>query len=291
MVVLFFFMPSLLRTVFGLFACIPLDQPATWPYAANAFGSFRVYDTSSVCFGSGWHKSLALGVGVPLIALLCICLPAIVVYVTSSIFNNLGDVGFRHSWGFLTHSYRPRFCWWQAVVVWETAVLVAISVFGENVGPFFQGMIMVAALMLISQFQLGFKPYHHAQTGRSMVQGTHCLLLTTIVAVTFLPYGPVLPGTAYGLTMGGILLVLNVVYVCSVLWQLLSLIDWPRVGTAISKSTFAVRRSIQHVGVSLQHAKMRLLARHSAPPRVGKAANSGGPPGPWPVGKHASSPV
>jgi hypothetical protein len=31
-VVLFFFMPSLLHTVFGLFACIPLDQPATWPH-------------------------------------------------------------------------------------------------------------------------------------------------------------------------------------------------------------------------------------------------------------------
>jgi hypothetical protein len=38
-VVLFFFLPSLLRTVFGLFACIPLDQPAAWPYEANAVGS------------------------------------------------------------------------------------------------------------------------------------------------------------------------------------------------------------------------------------------------------------
>jgi hypothetical protein len=291
MVVLFFFLPSLLRTLFGLFACIPLDQPAMWPYVASAVGSFWVYDTSSICFGPGWHRSLALGVGVPLIALLCLCLPATIVYVTLSNFSNLGDVAFRRSWGFLTHSYRPRFCWWEAVVVWETTVLVAVSVFGVNVGPFFQCAIRIAALMLISNAQLGFKPYAQTLTGRAMVQGTYCLLLTTLVGQTFLPYGPVLPGSAYGLAMGGILLVANVVYVCSVVWQLLRLIDWPVVGKSISKSGSAVRRSILHVGVTVQHARMRLLARHSAPPRVGKAANGGGAHGPWPLGKHASSPV
>jgi hypothetical protein len=291
MVVLFFFMPSLLRTLFGLFACIPLDQPTAWPYVSSAIGSYWVYDTSNVCFSAGWHRSLALGAGVPLIVLLCICLPATIVYVTLSNLSGLGDITFRRNWGFLTQSYRPRFCWWEAVVLWETAVLVAISVFGVNVGPFFQCAIMIATLILISNMQLGFKPFVHTQTGRAMVQGTHCLLLTTLVGLTFLPYGPVMPGTAYGLAMGGILLVVNVVYVSSVLWQLLRLIDWPVVGKAISKSTSAVRRSIQHVGVIVQHARMRLLARHSASPHAGKAASGGGARGPWPVSKHACSPV
>jgi hypothetical protein len=99
MVVLLFFMPWLQRTLFGMFACIPLDQPAVWPYEANAVGSFWVYDTSNVCFGPGWHRCLAFGLGVPLIALLCIGLPAAIVYVTMSNFSNLGDISFRRSWG------------------------------------------------------------------------------------------------------------------------------------------------------------------------------------------------
>jgi hypothetical protein len=209
MIVLFFFLPSLQRTLFGLFACIPLDQPVAWPYQATAVGSFWVYDTSSVCFATGWHRYLALGLGIPLVALLCVVVPGFIVFITVSHKSRLYDAGFRRSWGFLTHAYRPTFCWWEAVVVWETAALVAISVFGVNVGAFYQCLLMMAALMLISHLQLGFKPYTHVHAGQAMRQGTHCLLLTTLVGLSFLPYGPVQAGATYGLVMGGILLAVH----------------------------------------------------------------------------------
>jgi hypothetical protein len=94
-------------------------------------------------------------------------------------------------------------------------------VFGVNVGAFFQCLIMVAALVAMSLLQLRFQPYAHAQAGRVMVQGTLCLLLTTLVGQSFLPFGPVLLSTAYGLAMGGILLAVNFMYVCSVVWRVL----------------------------------------------------------------------
>jgi hypothetical protein len=246
MVVLFFFLPSLQRTLFGLFACIPLDQPVTWPYQATAVGSFWVYDTSSACFGTGWHRLLAPGLGIPLFAILCGLLPGFIVFITVSNMSRLYDADFRRSWGFLTQSYRPTFCWWEAVVVWETAVLVAISVFGVNVGAFYQCLLMIAALMLVSHLQLGFKLYVHVQAGRAMLQGTHCLLLTTLVGLSFLPYGPVQPGATYGLVMGGILLVVHVVYVCSLLWRLLRLVDWPLLCTVLERWTGAVKMGMQH---------------------------------------------
>jgi hypothetical protein len=249
MVVLFFFMPSLLRTLFGLFACIPLDQPATLPYIVNAVGSFWVYDTSSICFGSGWHRYLALGLGIPLVAILCCVVPGVTVLITVPNIRHLYDAGFRRSWGFLTHSYRPSFCWWEAVVVWETAALVAISVFGVNVGAFYQCLLMIAALMLISHLQLGLKPYAHLQAGRAMVQGTHCLLLSTVAGLSFLPLGAVHPTATYGLVMGGILLAVHVVYVCSVLLQLLSLIDWPLLCTVLERCTTAAQKGMRHVRV------------------------------------------
>jgi hypothetical protein len=53
MVVVFFFLPGVFRTVFGLFACVPLDRPVAAPYTAAAVGSFWVYDVSAVCFEGG----------------------------------------------------------------------------------------------------------------------------------------------------------------------------------------------------------------------------------------------
>jgi hypothetical protein len=178
------------------------------------------------------------------------------VLITVSNMRHLYDAGFRHSWGFLTHSYRPSFCWWEAVVVWETAVLVAISVFGVNVGAFYQSLLMIAALMLISHLQLGLKTYAHLQAGRAMVQGTHCLLLTTVAGLYFLPLGAVRPTATYGLVMGGILLAVHVVYVCSVLFQLLRLIDWPHgsalLCTIFERDTTAVQKVMRHLRVGAE---------------------------------------
>jgi hypothetical protein len=79
MIVVFFFLPSLLRTVFGLFVCITLDSPVLSSYSARAAGSFWVYDVSTHCFSAGWHRALSLGLGLPLMLLLCIGLPGAII--------------------------------------------------------------------------------------------------------------------------------------------------------------------------------------------------------------------
>jgi hypothetical protein len=263
MIVSLFFLPSLQRTVFWLFACIPLDRAAHLPHMANAVGTFWVFDASILCL-EGWHKLFALGLGVPLTALLCVVLPAVIVYITLSHINALGDASCSRSWGFLTHSYHRRVCWWEAVVVCETAALVAISVFGVNLGPFYQCLLMVAALLLVSQLQLMFKPYMRIQTRQAMIQGTHCLLLTALAAHSFLAYGPVQPGVAYGLARGFVLLVINFVYVCSVVWKLLCLVDWHALCDAIEKLWVALGRFVRRCVVQLQ----QVCARHASMPAV-----------------------
>jgi hypothetical protein len=273
MVVLFFFLPSLQRTVFGLFACIPLDQPASWPYQATAVGSFWVYDTSTVCFGTGWHRYLALGLGVPLIAVFCVVLPGFIVLITVPNTSKLYDAAFLRRWGFLTHAYRPSCCWWEAVVVWETAALVAISVFGVNVGAFYQCVLMIVALMLISHLQLGFKPYAHMHAGKAMLQGTHCLLLTTLSGLTFLPVGAVQPGATYGLVMGGILVAVHTVYVCSVLWRLVKTVNWPLLCNALERCSSALNMGMQYVRLGAARAWVQSgLPRDRMPPSLIKGA-------------------
>uniref|UniRef100_A0A383VT78 TRP C-terminal domain-containing protein n=1 Tax=Tetradesmus obliquus TaxID=3088 RepID=A0A383VT78_TETOB len=233
--------------------------------------SYNVLQCAAAYTGNVCGRILVFGLCVPLVALLCLGLPTVIVYVTVSNRNNLDDTGFRRSWGFLAQSYRPGFCWWEAAETTETAVLVAISEFGVNVGPFYQCLLMAAVLVLIIYLRLGVKPYVHQQTGKAMVHNTLCLLLTTMVGQSFLLYGPVTPGAAYGLAMGAILLAVNLVFVCSVLWQLLRLIDWPALSAAFSKSIRTVCRRLQHLGVSVHRVRMRVV--RSSAPAMGRQSN------------------
>jgi hypothetical protein len=82
LVVLFFFLPSLTRTAFSLFACIHIDAAAAEPYAAAAVGWFSVLDTDVACFSNGWHRVWALSLRLPLLLLVCIALPVFVVAFT-----------------------------------------------------------------------------------------------------------------------------------------------------------------------------------------------------------------
>ena len=55
--IVFLFLPVWVGTAFSLFACVRLDDPASWPYQARAVGSYWVEDMSQQCFSSsGYHK-------------------------------------------------------------------------------------------------------------------------------------------------------------------------------------------------------------------------------------------
>jgi hypothetical protein len=244
MVVVFFFLPGMLRVVFGMFACAPLDTPVAPPHTASAVGSFWVHDVSTVCF-AGWHRSLSLGLGMPLILLLCIGMPAAIVYITVSNRASLDDRVYQQHWGFLTRAYSARRCWWEAVVVCQSMALVAVSVFGSNMGALVQTIVMTAVLGMFLFLLRSFEPFAYQRTARSMLQGVQCLLLTTFIGHTFQLTANSRSqlqtraggnhAATYGMVMGVLLLLVNLAYVCSVLWQLVRLVEWQPVQDALIK--------------------------------------------------------
>lgn len=135
----------------------------------------------------------------------------------------------RQHYGFLYMSYRqPMFCW-ECVVMTQTMVLVAIGVFGVNLGVIHQVILMNAALILMEVLLLIFKPYAYHQAGSVMLQAIICLLLTSFTSLKFLPWGVSQPSPEYGLIMGCVVLLVNLVYVVSVVWQMISLVKWKQV--------------------------------------------------------------
>jgi len=125
-VLVFFFLPSLLRTAYGMFACVRLDRkPAVELtgtfFRFNAIGSFWLMDTSQRCF-EGVHRGWAAGLGVPLLILLCGVVPFGIMFFLWYRRSELQASYYQEHYGFLYKSYNSRLCFWEGVVAFQVSL-------------------------------------------------------------------------------------------------------------------------------------------------------------------------
>jgi len=225
----YIFLPTWAHTAFSLFACVPLDDPATFPYAAEAVGSFWAQDMDEKCYApGGYHRYWALGLGIPLLLVLCALLPA-GLYVFLRIAHQHGKLPertFRQQYGFLYQSWRDDVCWWEVVVISQTILLVMVGTFGYALGPYYQLLVMATALGIIGVLLLIVKPHKCEAAGIVCMQSVGVLYLTAFSALSFLPYRNIAPPSGYTITMGVLVLLVNVLFVLCTLAKLLRLVDW-----------------------------------------------------------------
>jgi hypothetical protein len=221
----FFFLPSIARSLFSLFACVPIDEPASSPFVAEAVGSFWALDLNMQCW-TGYHRVFSLGVGVPLLLLVCVGLPACILYKTLSYRHMLNNAHVIKHYGFLFRAYKSKFCWWECVIVLQTEALVAVSVFGHSIGPMYQALFANAMLALMTVVLMMARPHAHAAAYRVMLHAMCCLVVTSYIALSFIPSGTYKAGPLYGVLMGCVLVLLNGSFVISVLWLMYKHIDW-----------------------------------------------------------------
>lgn len=234
MVLVFFFLPTIVRTAFGLFACIQIDQPAVagTPNKPLAVGRFWLHDTNQQCF-TGYHLRLALGLGIPLLAFVC-AVPLFILFVTLHNKSKLDDPTWLQHYGFLVGYYKPRFVFWEAVVSSQTICLVAISVFSYTLGPFYQSLVMNIAILLIGVLLVVARPLAHRDAQTVAVSSMACLFLTSYSALTFAQTtgrsGNLSTSegeaAAIPMFMGVVVLLVNLGFVGWVLWKLVLVIDW-----------------------------------------------------------------
>lgn len=121
-VLMFFFLPTLLRTAYGMFACVYLDsapsvelQSRETFYQFDAVGRFWQLDIDQQCL-EGYHKGWALGLGIPLLLLLCGAVPFGMLSFLWVRRERLQEVYYLQHFGFLYSSYRPATYFWEGVV-------------------------------------------------------------------------------------------------------------------------------------------------------------------------------
>jgi hypothetical protein len=215
-----------------LFACIHIDGPAAAPYAAAAVGWFSVLDTNAGCFKDGWHRVWSLALGLPLLLLVCVVLPVFIVAFTVRHTHGRVDtnrVATKQAAAFLSRSYRDACCFWEGVSVTQTIILVCISVFGPvALSALHRNLVMNAALAVMVALLAVVKPYTDRTTGHVHLQAACCVWLTSYASMSFIPsVGVDSTATfAYSTTMGAVVLLVNVVFVVSLLWRLQKLLHW-----------------------------------------------------------------
>jgi hypothetical protein len=224
----FMFLPTWAHAAFLLFACIPLDEEASFPYAAEAVGLYWTQDLSTQCYApGGYHKPWALGVGLPLLLLLCFAWPLglLVFLVISCRKGKLSQATFRQQYGFLYRSWRQGLYWYEAVVVVQTNTLVLVGTFGYALGPYYHLLVILAALGLVGVLLLYVRPHKCAEAGHVSLHSVGVLCLTSFSALTFLPYRNMTPPPGYSMAMGVVVLVAHAAFVLCTLWRLLRLIN------------------------------------------------------------------
>jgi hypothetical protein len=223
----FLFLPTWMHATFSLFTCVPLDVEASFPYAAEAVGSYWAQDMGTQCY-AGYHRRWALGLGIPLLVLFCCVLPGglFAFMQISRKHGKLSQTSFRQQFGFLYRTWREPVCWWEAVVVLQTIVLVMIGTFGYALGPYYQSLVITAALAIIVVLLMSVKP-HCCKAARVVsLRSVGVLMTTAFSALSFMPYRNISPAPGYTMAMGVFVLVINVAFVLSTLLQLVRTIDW-----------------------------------------------------------------
>eukprot|EP00878_Enallax_costatus_P010121 GHUV01010566.1.p1 GENE.GHUV01010566.1~~GHUV01010566.1.p1 ORF type:complete len:453 (+),score=58.75 GHUV01010566.1:1879-3237(+) len=130
-VVLFFFLPSLARTTFSLFACVTVDKlgASSTDVGLAAVGRFWLLDLQQSCY-EGYHLGWSLGLGVPLLLFICFALPgAIFGLAVKNTKQAVYHPSFARHYGFLFQTYKPSRCFWEGVIALQTVVMVAVSVY------------------------------------------------------------------------------------------------------------------------------------------------------------------
>jgi hypothetical protein len=236
MSVVFLFLPTWVGTAFSLFTCIQLDSPAARPFQAEAVGTWWVEDLSQQCYSTvGYHKRWAVGLGIPLILLLCVVLPGgvFVFMVHSRQRGKLTDPEFEHHYGFMYHLWRPEVCWYQAVVVLQTIGLVMVATFGFALGPYYQALVTQAVLGVVVMLLLWVRPFKCPATNTVAVQSACVLYLTSFTALTFLSYNGLAPGRVYGNIMGVVLVLFNLVFLVGTTWKLARSVNWSAIRATV----------------------------------------------------------
>ncbi|KXZ47948.1 hypothetical protein GPECTOR_31g310 [Gonium pectorale] len=161
-IAVFILYPGWAQAALSVFACYRVDDGVTGPFPDRQQATWRygywVRDMAQQCY-SGAHLSLYVPIGVAAVAAVCLGPPLASLALLLRHRRRLGDQHMRQRYGFLYTRYRPRYFWWESVLMLEELALVAVEVFGRGLPVVaHQVLLMLAAFIALSLINMACAP-------------------------------------------------------------------------------------------------------------------------------------
>ncbi|KXZ48784.1 hypothetical protein GPECTOR_25g368 [Gonium pectorale] len=204
--------PGWAQAALSVFSCYHIDDGHSGPFPDRQQATWRygywVRDMAQECY-SGTHLALYMPVGVAAVALVCLMPPLTSFVLLYRHRNELGDPAVRQRYGFLYLRYKPRFYWWESVLMLEELVLVAVEVFGRALAVVsHQILLMLAVFIVLSLVNMACAPTKSRLIGLLEFLSLGVLSLTVTCSLYFVVGEPLSPEVAG--SVGVLILLINV---------------------------------------------------------------------------------
>ncbi|KAG2483018.1 hypothetical protein HYH03_018098 [Edaphochlamys debaryana] len=188
MLAIFVLFPSWADAGFSIFSCMVVDD--TTKGAANPFSGqdFAVatspygYWTRNMqqeCY-VGAHAALYVPLGVVFLIVFCLTPPIVnFVLLWRQRAKLQSNPYTRRVYGFMYSRYRPKYYWWDSVVMCQTLALVAVDVFGRGLDVAYQALMLLLVLLFIAGINATVEP-HVSRVLRHMEFWSSVILSATI---------------------------------------------------------------------------------------------------------------
>ncbi|KXZ46022.1 hypothetical protein GPECTOR_48g455 [Gonium pectorale] len=161
-IAVFILYPGWAQAALSVFACYMVDD-GSGPFPEKQKAAWRhgywIRDMAQECY-SGVHLRLYVPIGIVAVVLVCFGPPLAsfgLLWSHRSKLRSSPDV--RRRYGFLYARYKPRYFWWESVLMLQELLLVAVEVFGRSLPEVSQQiLLMLAAFIAISVVSMTCSP-------------------------------------------------------------------------------------------------------------------------------------
>ncbi|CAD7697744.1 unnamed protein product [Ostreobium quekettii] len=146
------------KHVISVLHCVDVDSSDETD-ATTAHDEYWAEDTGQLCYEGG-HMALTAALAAPLFVLVIVGYPLMTLMILSANKARFADPGFALMFGFLYAPFRAGVrAFWESSIMVRKALMAAVIVFGDVLGPNLQATIIITMLTIVSLLHQARAPY------------------------------------------------------------------------------------------------------------------------------------
>ncbi|KAG2448259.1 hypothetical protein HYH02_006843 [Chlamydomonas schloesseri] len=268
MCAVFIMYPGWANAALSLFTCYRIDDGKSGPFpdrqqAAWPLG-YWIRDLQQQCY-AGTHMLLYVPIGIASFLLFCVVPPAASFLLLWRRRRDLDTAEVQQRYGFLYSRYKPRYFYWESVLMLQELALVAVEVFGRSLEEVaYQVLLMLAAFLVLGVMNMACSPVRSHAIELLEFMSLAVLSLTLTLSLYFITGNSLQAASAN--VIGWVIMAINLALLAAFVWLLLRQ-SWAAARTKLAGPLRSARSK------ALQLKQRALSARRRGPD--GRGAGKG----------------